>query len=143
MDFEFVGDTASRTDVVVVSRHNNNRHALQRKRHLRQQMEPKCHWCGCVLTAVTATLEHLIPLSLAGSRSFWNTTLACGPCNNERGHVQLPPTLMRLQRRRRKYGRLVEAGHTEFTAIMKCLARKVRKEKRLLRKQYRKQASGV
>jgi hypothetical protein len=49
----------------------------------------KCHWCKCVLTAPTATLDHLVPLSKGGLDNPNNWVLACEPCNTKRGS-QMP-----------------------------------------------------
>lgn len=46
---------------------------------------PVCHWCGCQLLMTTATIEHLVPLSLGGSNQISNLSLACEPCNSARG----------------------------------------------------------
>lgn len=45
----------------------------------------KCHWCGIPLTIDTSTLEHKIPLGRGGLDNANNRTLACEPCNRERG----------------------------------------------------------
>lgn len=45
----------------------------------------KCHWCEKPLTIDSSTLEHIIPLSRGGLDNDNNTTLACAPCNNNRG----------------------------------------------------------
>jgi hypothetical protein len=45
---------------------------------------PYCQWCGCSLTAETATTDHLIPLSRDGSNEWDNLCLACFDCNQRR-----------------------------------------------------------
>ena len=45
-----------------------------------------CHWCTCVLTEETATVDHVIPLSRGGLDNDNNRVLACEPCNNKRGN---------------------------------------------------------
>jgi len=54
------------------------------KRQLLEQ-DPHCKWCGATLTAKTATLEHVIPLSVGGTNDPNNIALACAACNNKRG----------------------------------------------------------
>ncbi len=54
-----------------------------RSRLLRKS--PFCHWCGWGLTAETATIEHIIPLSRGGLNNANNMRLACEPCNKRRG----------------------------------------------------------
>lgn len=46
----------------------------------------RCHWCGCKLTAETATMEHVVPLSRGGLDHHNNRVLACYPCNQKRGN---------------------------------------------------------
>lgn len=44
-----------------------------------------CHWCDFILYKDTATLDHLIPISLGGT---WDDcVLTCFDCNHERGVV--------------------------------------------------------
>ena len=45
----------------------------------------RCYWCAKPLTLSTSTLEHIIPLSKGGLENANNRTLACYPCNQERG----------------------------------------------------------
>lgn len=45
-----------------------------------------CHWCRTKLTLETATVEHVIPLARGGLDNDNNRVLACGPCNQGRGH---------------------------------------------------------
>jgi len=63
---------------------------VQRKRQRRKQQllahKPWCRWCGKKLSASTATIEHVQPLSLGGSNSRSNMELACRPCNSTRGN---------------------------------------------------------
>lgn len=46
---------------------------------------PICRWCQCALTFATSTIEHIQPLSRGGTDERENLTLACWPCNQERG----------------------------------------------------------
>jgi hypothetical protein len=58
-------------------------------RKLRKRMlekSDKCHWCGCILTIDTSTMDHVIPLYRGGLDNANNRVLACEPCNKKRGH---------------------------------------------------------
>lgn len=44
-----------------------------------------CKYCGVGLTAVTATLDHVIPKSRGGTDAPSNLALACHACNNAKG----------------------------------------------------------
>lgn len=48
-------------------------------------MGPNCHYCGVLLTPVTATLDHIVPASMGGCSDLWNLVLACSPCNTALG----------------------------------------------------------
>lgn len=45
----------------------------------------KCYWCDIGLKHKTATVDHLKPLALGGSKDRCNTVLSCGPCNFKKG----------------------------------------------------------
>jgi hypothetical protein len=47
----------------------------------------RCAWCNCELTAETATVDHVIPLSRGGLDNANNRVLACQPCNQKRGNA--------------------------------------------------------
>jgi 5-methylcytosine-specific restriction endonuclease McrA len=51
--------------------------------HLRK----RCCFCRCEITFSTATLEHVLPLSLGGDWELKNLQLSCSVCNNERGNT--------------------------------------------------------
>lgn len=53
-----------------------------------------CHWCQTSLTLLTATVDHVIPLSRGGLNNMNNYVLACAPCNHGRGN-SLPATATR------------------------------------------------
>lgn len=46
-----------------------------------------CFWCQCALPYVSATIDHVIPLSRGGMNNSNNYVLACQPCNNARGNT--------------------------------------------------------
>lgn len=43
-----------------------------------------CHYCGSSLSVGASTLDHKVPLSKGGSKSFENVVVACRKCNNEK-----------------------------------------------------------
>jgi 5-methylcytosine-specific restriction endonuclease McrA len=47
------------------------------------KINPRCRWCGCLLTEKTATIEHIIPLARGGSNHPDNLTLACEKDNKD------------------------------------------------------------
>lgn len=53
-----------------------------RRRLLKQN--PLCYWCKKQLTASSATVDHVIPLSKGGTNGFDNFVLACKACNTDR-----------------------------------------------------------
>jgi len=46
-----------------------------------------CIYCGCPLTEETATIEHIVPLSLGGIDRMVNMALACTDCNHGLGNL--------------------------------------------------------
>lgn len=46
-----------------------------------------CCYCDKVLTLKTLTLDHIVPDSKRGTFNTTNLTIACKPCNNERGNA--------------------------------------------------------
>jgi hypothetical protein len=48
------------------------------------RINPRCRWCGILLTEKTATIDHIIPLGKGGSNYRDNLTLACHPCNKSK-----------------------------------------------------------
>lgn len=55
-----------------------------RKRVLFTRDKWKCQYCGCQLTAATATIEHILPESRGGPKSWKNCVAACSPCNRKK-----------------------------------------------------------
>jgi 5-methylcytosine-specific restriction endonuclease McrA len=43
--------------------------------------EYRCQYCGVTVTDLTATLDHVHPVSLGGKTTWENSTTACKPCN--------------------------------------------------------------
>lgn len=44
-----------------------------------------CYYCKFVFLMDDLTVEHIHPLSLGGGNTPDNMTLACGPCNHQKG----------------------------------------------------------
>jgi len=61
------------------------------KRHRARlwKKNPRCHWCGKVVTFEESSLDHRIPLSRGGANTTDNYVMACKPCNHGRGN-ELP-----------------------------------------------------
>jgi 5-methylcytosine-specific restriction endonuclease McrA len=53
---------------------------------LRLRRGDRCTYCGRILQVEEMTLEHIRPKSKGGPTVLSNLTIACGPCNNERGN---------------------------------------------------------
>lgn len=45
-----------------------------------------CQYCGIEVNRKTATMDHVLPLSLGGKSVWENCTTACGKCNAEKGN---------------------------------------------------------
>jgi len=61
----------------------------------------KCCFCLKSLSVVSATIEHIIPVSKGGGWNIENLKLSCFPCNNERGAMAFHEY---LEKRRRSLG---------------------------------------
>jgi 5-methylcytosine-specific restriction endonuclease McrA len=46
----------------------------------------KCQYCQTPVTAKTATLDHVLPVSLGGKSNFENCVCACSKCNSLKGN---------------------------------------------------------
>lgn len=67
----------------IVKRKGNSTRPLRAK--MLSKGITQCYWCKTPLTLDTSTLEHIIPLARGGLDNANNRTLACDPCNQERG----------------------------------------------------------
>ena len=45
-----------------------------------------CQYCGIKVTRGTATLDHVLPISIGGKTNYENTVTACGTCNSRKGN---------------------------------------------------------
>jgi 5-methylcytosine-specific restriction endonuclease McrA len=55
-----------------------------------------CQYCGTTVTEVTATLDHVHPVSLGGKTTWENSTTACKTCNYKKAaHIgKMKPKIM-------------------------------------------------
>lgn len=56
----------------------------------------KCQYCGISLTASSATLDHVVPRSKGGKKSWENMVCACVSCNVKKGNKSLKQSRMKL-----------------------------------------------
>jgi 5-methylcytosine-specific restriction endonuclease McrA len=77
---------------------NSHQKRVKRRRLFGGHRERPCCFCRRPLTEATATLEHVLPLSLGGGWGLDNLRLSCLSCNSERGTEDFS------QFRRRKNG---------------------------------------
>jgi len=68
--------------------HDLSGHQARRER---QRMfdagQTTCRYCSKPLTPETATIDHVLPISLGGDHSPQNMVLSCQPCNHRRGEI--------------------------------------------------------
>jgi 5-methylcytosine-specific restriction endonuclease McrA len=64
------------------------------KRNIFLRDEYRCQYCGVAVTDLTATLDHVHPVSLGGKTTWENSTTACKPCNYRKAnHIgKMKPT---------------------------------------------------
>jgi len=48
----------------------------------------RCQYCGA---SDANEVDHIVPQSKGGSHDLENLTLSCGPCNNRKSAIDLPP----------------------------------------------------
>lgn len=69
-----------------------------------------CQYCGCSVSGKSATLDHVLPVSLGGKTTFENTCCACSNCNANKGNDRkivpkvkpFKPTYFQLVDKRKK-----------------------------------------
>lgn len=76
-------------------------HGGERKKRFRRMLlggRPwiECHYCGCRLTLLTITLDHIVPLSKGGALGIRNIVPACLNCNRKRGNTDYDLFIKRL-----------------------------------------------
>jgi 5-methylcytosine-specific restriction endonuclease McrA len=84
-----------------------------------------CQYCGdSTLNKRSATLDHVLPVSLGGKTTFENSVCACAPCNANKGNnkkikpkiVPVRPTYYQLVDKRKKMG--FELGHPSWAQYL-------------------------
>jgi 5-methylcytosine-specific restriction endonuclease McrA len=76
------------------------RHLRKKQRHKQKKINSRlkarlfghlafapCYYCRRAFIYHHLTIEHIIPLCLGGTNEPSNITLACAPCNHERGKI--------------------------------------------------------
>lgn len=69
-----------------------------------------CQYCGTSVNKKTATLDHVLPVSLTGKTTFENTVCSCASCNARKGNNReitprnkpYKPTYFQLVEKRKK-----------------------------------------
>ena len=56
-----------------------------KKTYYKYIMMAPCYYCKYVFLINNLTIEHLVPRSIGGSNDISNITLACAPCNRQKG----------------------------------------------------------
>jgi 5-methylcytosine-specific restriction endonuclease McrA len=84
-----------------------------------------CQYCGdSTLNKRSATLDHVLPVSLGGKTTFENSVCACAPCNANKGNnkkikpkiAPVRPTYYQLVDKRKKLG--FELGHPSWAQYL-------------------------
>lgn len=84
-----------------------------------------CQYCGdSTLNKRTATLDHVLPVSLGGKTTFENSVCACAPCNASKGNnkkikpkiAPVRPSYFQLVDKRKKLG--FEYGHPSWAQYL-------------------------
>lgn len=57
----------------------------------------QCQYCNKLVTAKTATIDHVVPKSKGGKYEWENVVIACSPCNQKKGSSLLKNTNFRLK----------------------------------------------
>lgn len=63
---------------------------------LMKQQHRQCAYCKCILTLLTYSIDHILPLSLGGHHILSNIQLTCRDCNTKkRDQLNWKPREMR------------------------------------------------
>ena len=98
--------------VVMTRRYFNNTTKVRfTKQNLLYRDDFSCQYCHEEFPGSELTLDHVVPKSFGGKKSWDNIVCACGPCNWKRGHDQSirpknkphKPTYYELVNKRKKY----------------------------------------
>lgn len=74
------------------------RRALYRRQVMRGATTIHCHYCGTTLTPMTATIDHIVPVSRGGKWRLDNLVLACQSCNIKKGSMPYAKFVRRVER---------------------------------------------
>jgi HNH endonuclease len=66
-----------------------------------------CHLCHATLTVLTRTKEHIVPRSLGGLDTRFNTNWACRPCNSDKSNTWPWCSCNQCSRSRRRHWELL------------------------------------
>jgi 5-methylcytosine-specific restriction endonuclease McrA len=85
----------------------------------------QCAYCGIEVTKKTATVDHVLPVSLGGKTNFENTVTSCGSCNSKKGNNYrirpkfnpIRPTYFQLVEKRKKFP--FELSHPSWASYLK------------------------
>ena len=80
----------------------------------------RCVYCGVDVSKKTATLDHVLPVSMGGKTTFENTVTACITCNSNKGNnhkikpkkMPVKPNYYHLVEQRKKFP--FELGHPSW-----------------------------
>ena len=83
--------------VIMLTQYQKPKHTMRlSKRNIFLRDAYACQYCGTTVTEVTATLDHVHPVSLGGKTTWENSTTACKTCNYKKAaHVgKMRPKIM-------------------------------------------------
>lgn len=98
--------------IVVTKKYFNKTNSVRfTKGNVALRDDYRCQYCGDKFILDELTLDHYIPKSMGGKKSFENCVISCGPCNWSRGHdisikpmsVPRKPTYFELVKKRKQY----------------------------------------
>lgn len=75
--------------VIMLNQYQKPKHTMRlSKRNIFLRDAYTCQYCGTTVTEVTATLDHVLPVSLGGKTTWENSATACKSCNYKKAaHV--------------------------------------------------------
>lgn len=80
----------TRYNKMPVTRVNYSRREIYRRDH------NTCQYCGCKPGTENLSIDHIVPKSLNGKRTWTNSCLACISCNRKKGNKTLKEAGMKL-----------------------------------------------
>ena len=75
--------------VIMLNQYQKPKHTMRlSKRNIFLRDAYTCQYCGATVTEVTATLDHVLPVSKGGKTTWENSATACKSCNYKKAaHV--------------------------------------------------------